>query len=300
MKAQAVAFPFDLFGSAGTGAGADCWATPSAKCSPTPAAETRPARSDAYRDHVRVREFPFETPAQLGRLAEDRPRGSPRTALKAGDRVLWLAGNHLAVLPAYEELGPDALVIQFDAHLDVYNLADCTTELSHGNFLLHAEGPLPRDRERRRPRLVPAGRRMSANIFASVHAAEDVAGDPDAVVNELRKLAQSASRVWIDLDCDVFDPAYFPAVQHPLPMGLCPAFVLRLLSAVWSEKVVGVSVQSSSTRAATGRIRVWGRWSGWSSGACCGGSSESPRPYGRGLYSLSRYTANDASQCSPA
>ena len=37
----------------------------------------------------------------------------------------------------------DALVIQLDGHLDIYNLADCTPELSHGNFLLHAEAPLP-------------------------------------------------------------------------------------------------------------------------------------------------------------
>ena len=49
----------------------------------------------------------------------------------------------------YEELSgkgkreSNTLVIQFDAHLDVYNLSDCTAELSHGNFLLHGAGPLP-------------------------------------------------------------------------------------------------------------------------------------------------------------
>jgi len=29
------------------------------------------------------------------------------------------------------------------AHLDIYNLSDCTPELSHGNFLLHCADPLP-------------------------------------------------------------------------------------------------------------------------------------------------------------
>ena len=48
------------------------------------------------------------------------------------------------MLPVFEELGPDTLVIQFDAHLDCYALHDTTEELCHGNFLLHAEGPLPK------------------------------------------------------------------------------------------------------------------------------------------------------------
>ena len=34
--------------------------------------------------------------------------------------------------------------MQLDGHLDIYNLSDCTEELSHGNFLLHADAPLPR------------------------------------------------------------------------------------------------------------------------------------------------------------
>src|SRR4029077_18008491 len=104
--------------------------------------ETCPARSDAFRDRVRTREYVFDTPLGCADWRKTA-RQAVRSALKAGDGLLWLAGNHLGVLPAYEELGADALVVQLDAHLDVYNLADCTTELSHGNFLLHAEGPLP-------------------------------------------------------------------------------------------------------------------------------------------------------------
>ena len=240
MKIQAVAFPFDLFGSAGTGAGAQLLADAVREMLADARRETRPARSDSYRDHVRLREFPFETPAQVADW-RNTARGAVRSARKAGDRVLWLAGNHLAVLPVLEELGPDALVIQFDAHLDLYNLADCTPELSHGNFLRHAEGKLPT--------LVNVGSRdlflPAASVgeyYREVSTAEDVAGDPDRVIQRVAKLAKSAPRVWIDIDCDAFDPAYFPAVQHPLPMGLSPAFVLRVLSAVWSEKVIGVSV----------------------------------------------------------
>ena len=49
-------------------------------------------------------------------------------------------------------------------------------------------------------------------------------------------------RVFLDLDCDVFDPAFFPAVTQPVPFGLGPAQVLRVLDAVWSERVVGLAV----------------------------------------------------------
>ena len=240
MRVQAVTFPFDLFGSAGTGAGAQLLGDAVREMLTDARRETRPARSDCFRDHVRVREYPFETPAQLGDWRKTA-RAAVRSALKAGDRLLWLAGNHLAALPIYEELGPDALVIQLDAHLDIYNLADCTSELSHGNFLLHAAEKLPTIvNVGSRDLFLPA--RHVGQHYREAHGAEEVVADPDRVVQRLTKLAKAAPRVWIDIDCDALDPAYFPAVQHPLPMGLSPAFVLRLLSAVWSEKVMGVSL----------------------------------------------------------
>jgi len=240
MKIQAIVFPFDQFGSAGTGAGAELLGDALHEMLADAKRETRPARSDAFRDRVRVREFTFDTPAACADWRKTA-RQAVRSALKTGDGVVWLAGNHLAVLPAYEELGADALVLQLDAHLDVYNLADCTEELSHGNFLLHADGPLPA--------IVNIGSRdlfLPAEHwrkhYREVLSAEQVAGDADGVVKRVAELTRKAKRLWIDIDCDVFDPAFFPAVQHPQPMGLSPALVLRLLAAVWSERVVGVSL----------------------------------------------------------
>ena len=37
-------------------------------------------------------------------------------------------------------------------------------------------------------------------------------------------------------------PAAMPAVQQPLPFGLAAPAFLKLLDAVWSEKVAGLSV----------------------------------------------------------
>jgi arginase family enzyme len=237
---QAVVFPFDLFGSAGTGAGAQLLGDALEEMLADAKRETQPARSDAYRDRVRVEEFVFETMADCNGWRKTARRAA-KQAREAGERLLWLAGNHLGVLPVFEELGRDALVIQFDAHLDIYNLADCTTELSHGNFLLHAESPLPA--------IVNVGSRdlflpaeHAAKHFRKLFTVEEVACDPDRVVKKLAELAKKAPTIWIDIDCDVFDPAYFPAVQHPQPMGLSPAFLLRVLSTILSEKVAGISI----------------------------------------------------------
>jgi arginase family enzyme len=240
MKIQAVAFPFDLFGSAGTGAGAMLLADALRELLADARRETRPTRADAFREHVRLKEFAFETLAECEGWRK-AARQAVRAALKAGDRVLWLAGNHLAALPAYEELGADGLVVQLDAHLDIYNLADCTEELSHGNFLLHADGPLPAIvNVGSRDLFLPAAHAKA--YYKEVLTAEDVAADPDHAVKRLTARVRSAGRVWIDIDCDAFDPAFVPAVQHPQPIGLSPAFAVRLLSAIWSEKVVGVSI----------------------------------------------------------
>ena len=75
----------------------------------------------------------------------------------------------------------------------------------------------------------------------------DVAGKglgPSLVMAGLHAMIRSrlAQRVFIDLDCDVFDPAFFPAVTHPLPFGLNAQQVLHFIDAVWSERVIGAAV----------------------------------------------------------
>jgi len=244
MRTQVQVFPFDLFGSSGTGAGAQLLGDAVREIIDDTAKEARPSRADAFRGKIRVREATFETLAQV---ADWRKRGRQlaRQGLKGSDFLIWLGGNHLSVLPVLEELGasdPDrTLVVQFDAHLDIYAFHDTTAELSHGNFLVHAAGPLPR--------LVNVGHRdlflapaETAGTFAATLSAAELATQPDKVIQTLRAEAAAADRVWIDLDCDAFDPAYMPGVQQPLPFGLSPPVFLRLLDAVWSPKVVGVSI----------------------------------------------------------
>jgi arginase family enzyme len=236
----AVIFPFDLFGSAGTGAGAQLLGDVLREALDDTATEDRPTRPHAYASQLDIEEHPFDTVKQVQGWRKTG-RDVARRLLADGEFVLWLAGNHLGVLPVYEELGPDAVVIQFDAHLDCYALHDTTEELCHGNFLRHAEGPLPKivNVGHRDLFLLPEDVRRT---FAEAHPAEAVAANAGKVAAALRKRVSKTKRVWIDLDADVLDPAFAPAVPEPMPFGLTPMQLLALFDAAWSSKVVGVSV----------------------------------------------------------
>jgi agmatinase len=58
----------------------------------------------------------------------------------------------------------------------------------------------------------------------------------------LRDMCGAVARVFLDLDCDVFDPAYFPAVAQPRPFGLHPLFVIQLLDAIGRDRLAGLAI----------------------------------------------------------
>ena len=242
MHTTAICFPFDLFGGGGTAAGALALADALRDILADSRRETVRTRALSYRGKVRLRELAFET-VEAYHDWRTSARSAARPALRKRQFLLWLSGNHLGVLPVYEELaaGADTVVVQFDAHLDIQNFADSTTEASHGNFLLHARGPLPavinvgcRDLLLRREYV----RRHYRRVFP--------AGEWEArrveVLGELVEACLPAARVFFDLDCDVFDQAFFPAVAHPVPFGLRPADVLAVMDALWSDRVAGLAV----------------------------------------------------------
>jgi arginase family enzyme len=243
MKTTVVCFPFDLFGAGGTAGGASLLADELREVLADNRRETVPTRARAYTDHVRLKDVEFATLAQC---ADWRRHGRhlARQALRHGDFLLWLAGNHLGALPVYDELsahGESVLVVQFDAHLDIHHFRDCTPELSHGNFLLHVEGPVPplvglghRDL------LLPAD--YIARTFRRTFAAAELAVADGPALEALRLLAGMAERVYLDLDCDVFDPSCFPAVSQPVPFGLAAPAVLRLIDAIPADRLGGLFV----------------------------------------------------------
>jgi arginase family enzyme len=243
VKARTVIFPFDLFGNPGAAAGATLLADALREMLADNRRERMPTRARAYQRRLHVEELAFDKIDAYSNWRE-RGRAAARAVLAKKDWLLWIAGNHLGMLPVYDELarlGTGTLVVQLDAHLDIYHLTDCTSELSHGNFLLHCAGPLPS--------IVGLGQRELLlrpeyidRFYERTFSAPALALDPEPAVAYLREASAAARRVFIDLDCDVFDPAFFPALGHPLPFGLHPSQVLRLIDAAWSERVIGVAV----------------------------------------------------------
>lgn len=241
MKSRFIFFPFDLFGSSGSGAGVALLADELREILADNRREKVTTRAQCYTDQVHLRELRFET---LDAYADWRRQGrqAVRQVLRQGDFLFWIAGNHLGALPVYDELadsGEAALVVQFDAHLDIHHFRDCTTELSHGNFLLHCEGALPP--------LINLGHRdllltpdYIGQYYRRTFSAAELAIDPQPTIDELRRACRTAPRVFLDVDCDVLDPLSFPAVAQPAPFGLHPSLLLRLLDAIWSPNVAGL------------------------------------------------------------
>jgi arginase family enzyme len=246
LKTSVIVFPFDLFGSGGTAAGASLLADELRTILADNRREKVTTRASAYTSQVRIRETAFDTLAACNGWRR-QGRQLARQALRSGDFLIWLAGNHLGVLPVYDELAgqDDTLVVQLDAHLDIHHFHDTSAELSHGNFLRHCAGPLPP--------LVNAGHRdlllpadHIARYFRRTWSASALALEPAAVLGELRQTVTGAERVFLDIDCDVFDPAWFPGSAQPVPFGLAPPQVLGLIEAAWSPRVRGVFLSEFS------------------------------------------------------
>ncbi|MFL5244613.1 MAG: arginase family protein [Gemmataceae bacterium] len=241
MRTAALFFPFDLFGSAGAGEGVLLLADALREILQDNRREKAPTRARSYARKVALEEFSFEDlPSYYD--WQEKARAAIRKSL-GKDFLLWFTGNHLGALPLYEELSVqegESLILQFDAHLDIHHFDECSKELSHGNFLMHCSSPLPTViNVGHRELLLPADH--IRKYYRDVIPAEQFTADSDAALMLLQEAAISADRVFIDIDCDVFDPAFFPAVNHRLAFGLSPAQVLRAINAVWSERVVGLS-----------------------------------------------------------
>lgn len=243
MKTSVLVFPFDLFGGNGTAAGAELLGEELHEILDDNRREEAVTRARAYTPHVRIKEWSFERLEDYTSWRKTA-RSAVRGPLRNGDFLLWLGGNHLSVLPVLEEIGRlegTNLVIQFDAHLDIHHFSDCSTELSHGNFLLHAEEALPPlVNLGHRELLLPADH--IARTFQLAVGAADLVMQPEQTLATVRKQAEGAERIFLDIDCDVLDPTFFPAVSTPIPFGLAPLQLLHTILTLWSPQVGGVFV----------------------------------------------------------
>ncbi|CAN5432997.1 hypothetical protein BH11PLA2_BH11PLA2_36710 [soil metagenome] len=227
-RSTAVVFPFDLFGSGGTASGAQLLGDALQEVIDDTKLETRDIRQQCFADSLRIIETDFDT---IEEVSTWRETGRELFQKYSGDFLLWLSGNHLGTLPVYDSLDAQTLVLQFDAHLDCYNLHDTTTTLCHGNFLRHIDGE--------RPRIVNVGHR---DLFLPAKEIGKYFDDAIPLGASLTDSVLNAASIWIDIDVDVFDPAVCPATRQPVPCGLSGQQVLALLSQLDFGKVRGVSI----------------------------------------------------------
>jgi arginase family enzyme len=234
-------FPFDLFGSSGSRAGPELLFDEIREILADNRREQVKTRAAAYRHCVKLHEVTFETTRDYNDWRR-RGRQAVRKAWHQDQSLMWLSGNHLGVLSLYDELaGTDTLVVQLDAHLDIHHFSTCTQELSHGNFLMHTGGKLPAIWNiGHRDLLLPE--EHIRKFYRTAISATDFLADEAAVLRRLKQAAARAKRVFIDIDCDVLDPVHFPAVAEPVPFGLSPHQLLRIVNAVWSKRVIGLAL----------------------------------------------------------
>lgn len=241
-KSSSVVFvcPFAQFGNAATQSGAELLGDAIREMLADNDRERRPHRGKAYQSHVRIEELDLATPDDVSRW-RDSASAFLKKCLTKNEFFVWIGGNHLSVLPVYESLSnlDDALVVQLDAHLDVYHFSDTVRELSHGNFV--------RQLPAHRPEIVNIGHRdlflkppEIGKHFRAAHGMDVLAVDSAAVEVDVRRRVRDAERVVIDIDWDVLDPAYFPAVVDAVPLGLSPTMLLSVLRWVWGPNVIGV------------------------------------------------------------
>jgi len=240
-KIPVVAVPFDAFGNAGTGAGALLLSDVLREAVDDTQRERGKARQTTFAERLSFVEVRFDTVEQLRTWRTDAGKSAREQCLPA-DFSLWLGGNHLSVLPLLESLSPTDLAIQLDAHLDCYDLAGNTEELNHGNFLKELK-------PKSRPKIAHVGHRdlfLPAKRVAKhvdvVFPIDRIASDFGEWKVELAMLIAKAKRVWLDLDVDVLDPAFAPAVHQQSPCGLTPQQLLGVLLQIPPAKFMGLSI----------------------------------------------------------
>src|SRR5688500_554469 len=100
---RVVVFPFDLFGSGGSAAGADLLADELREMLADNRREKTATRARAYTEHVRIKQVSFETVYDLQTWREQGEKVA-RQALEDGVFLIWITGNHLGCLPVYDQL----------------------------------------------------------------------------------------------------------------------------------------------------------------------------------------------------
>ncbi len=160
--------------------------------------------------------------------------------LEAKKLPIFIGGEHTITLGAMRSVGGNAVVVSFDAHLDLRNEFMGLT-MSHATWMR-------RLREQVRPeKILEVGTRavdkdeldyakkFNIPFFTVNQIMED---GVEKTTEKIREVLAGHERVYLTIDMDVLDPAFAPAVQNPEPEGLDMHTFLDLLCGVCDRRVV--------------------------------------------------------------
>lgn len=128
--------------------------------------------------------------------------------LCANKRTILLGGNHLTMLPAYlNAIENKYKIVTFDAHIDSYS---DIKDINHGNFLNY----LPQYDD-----AIICGWRAKRNILHNVFFQNISKHKNDNILNEFL-ITNKYQSIYLDIDVDVFNPAFFPATVCKVKGGI--------------------------------------------------------------------------------
>lgn len=144
-----------------------------------------------------------------------------RASIGRGNIPVLVGGDHAISAPAIQAVGVENAVdlVVLDAHLDAQRSAtDGWAYLTHANFIDHVRNDVVEIT------LVGVRELVATPLFE----------DPQFRFVPPDRIAEhewewSHRPVYLSIDMDVLDPAYFPATGHPIPGGLATAEVLSTI-----------------------------------------------------------------------
>jgi len=155
-----------------------------------------------------------------------------------------IGGEHTITLGAVRAVGKGAVILDFDAHLDLRNEYMNQT-ISHTTFMR-------RINEQVKPKkIIEIGTRAvckeeldyakKAGIdFITVQQIRKEG--TEKTVERIQRLLGNIKKIYLTIDMDVLDPAFAPAVQNPEPDGLCTCMFYEILGEVCDKHVVAFDV----------------------------------------------------------
>jgi len=160
--------------------------------------------------------------------------------LEAKKLPVFMGGEHTITLGAMRSVGGNAVVVSFDAHLDLRDEFMGLT-MSHATWMR-------RLREQVRPKeILEVGTRaidkdeldyakkFNIPFFTVSQIMED---GVEKTTEKIRELLASQEKIYLTIDMDVLDPSFAPGVQNPEPDGLSMHVFLDLLGGVCDRRVV--------------------------------------------------------------